>query len=72
MNILVVLDSFWIPQILNLLYKILIVSRILYLQFIIIFKIVLKIRFFWISILIYHQDFLKLLHILIIRMAVFL
>lgn len=55
--VLVVLDSFWIPQILNLLYKILIVSRILYLQFIIIFKIVLKIRFFWISILIYHKIF---------------
>lgn len=55
--VLVVLDSFWIPQILNLLYKILIVSRILYLQFIIIFKIVLKIRFFWISILICHKIF---------------
>lgn len=70
MNRLVVLDSFWIPQILNLLYSNCITNFIPsihnYIQNCIENSIFLNIDTYL------SQDFLKLLHILIIRMAVFL
>lgn len=70
MNILIVLDSFWIPQILNLLYSNCITNFIPsihnYIQNCIENSIFLNIDTYL------SQDFLKLLRILIIRMAVFL
>lgn len=68
MNILIVLDSFWIPQILNLLYSNCITNFIPsihnYIQNCIENSIFLNIDTYL------SQDFLKLLRILIIRMAV--